>query len=456
VSRADASLGPAATRGSAPTHAAWIACLVWEGLPGPVQRQARRCLKDIVATAAGSLALPAAPPIERLVAAQFGAGPAPMLFRGPVTTLAGAAFGNALRIDGLDCHDGFRPNKGHAGATVAPVLLAAASMRTLSGAELLAALVTGYEIALRAGLALHATYAPAYHGSGAWAALGAAAAGAHVLGIPAGELDEVLGAAEYHGPMAPILRCTRFPSIVKDGAGAGALSAAMALAMHAHGLAGLPSLFTTESKGREQVASLGKDWLILRQYFKLYPTCRWTHAPVEGVVRLREEHGFSAADVERVEVESFAETATLMSFPPKDSDGAQYCLPWAVAAMLVDGELGVDQVLPGRLGDPAIVEMGRRVVFRQADDLQARFPAECLARVRVFLRNGRTLSGATLGARGDHTDPASDAEMDAKFGRLVARALGEAATRRLGEVLDTLDRRPASDLLTLLVPGGLA
>ncbi|MCX7030097.1 MAG: MmgE/PrpD family protein [Spirochaetes bacterium] len=438
------------------SHEAWIAGLRWEDLPEPVQHQARRCLKDIVATAAGALALPAAGPIERLVAAQFGAGPAPMLFRGPMTTLAGAAFGNALRIDGLDCHDGFRLNKGHAGATVVPVLLAAATLRTVSGAELLAALVAGYEIALRAGLALHATYAPAYHGSGAWAALGAAAAGAHLLGIPADELDAVLGAAEYHGPMAPILRCTVHPSIVKDGAGAGALSAGMALAMHAQGLSGLPSLFTYEPKGRKQVSSLGKDWLILKQYFKLYPTCRWTHAPVEGVARLRAQHGFTAADVERVEVESFAETATLMTFPPKDSDGAQYCLPWAVAAMLVDGELGVDQVLPGRLGDSAIVEMGRRVVFRQADDLQARFPAECLARVRVFLKNGRTLAGPTLGARGDYTDPASDGELDAKFSRLAARTLGAGPARALGEVLDTLNRRPAADLLSLLTPGGRA
>jgi 2-methylcitrate dehydratase PrpD len=465
VSHADASPGPAPTHdpppshgprpthGPPPSHAAWIAGLAWEDLPGPVQRQARRCLKDVVAAAAGSLALPAASAIERLVAAQFGAGPAPMLFRGPKTTLAGAAFGNALRIDGLDCHDGFRPTKGHAGATVVPVLLAAASLRTLSGAELLAGLVAGYEVALRAGLALHATYAPAYHGSGAWAALGAAAAGAHAFGIPADEIDAVLGAAEYHGPMAPILRCTEFPSIVKDGAGAGALSAAMSLAMHAQGLRGLPSLFTHEPKGREQVSSLGRDWLVLRQYFKLYPTCRWTHAPVEGVVRLRDEHGFAAADVERVEVESFAETGTLMSFPPADSDGAQYCLPWAVAAVIVDGELGLDQVLPGRLGDPAIVELGRRVVFQKADDLQARFPAECLARVRVVLKGGRTLCGPTLGARGDHTDPASDAELDTKYERLAARTIGKAAAQKLGDVLDTLEQRPATDLLALLEPG---
>jgi 2-methylcitrate dehydratase PrpD len=128
--------------------------------------------------------------------------------------------------------------------------------------------------------------------------------------------------------MAPILRCTVHPSIVKDGAGAGALSAAMALAMHAQDLHGLPSLFTYEAKGREQAATFGTDWLIQKQYFKLYPTCRWTHAPVEGVVRLRAEHGFGPADIERVEVESFAETATLMTF--RLGTRCAHGLPWAV------------------------------------------------------------------------------------------------------------------------------
>jgi 2-methylcitrate dehydratase PrpD len=438
------------------TVGGFVAGLRWGDLPPAVKAQARRCLKDIIATAAGSCALPSAVRIEALVKTQFGAGPAPLFFTETATSLAGASFGNALRIDGLDCHDGFRPNKGHAGATVVPVLLAACELAPVPGEELLTALVVGYEVALRAGLALHATYAPAYHGSGAWAALGGAAAGARILHIAAGEVDDVLGAAEYYGPMAPILRCTAHPSIVKDGAGAGAWAAAMALSLHAAGMTGLPSLFVDEPKGREQLDSLGTEWLFLRQYFKLYPTCRWTHAPVEGVMRLHKEHGFLPGDVKRVTVESFSETATLMSFPPRDSDGAQYNLPWAVAAVLVDGELGIDQVLPGRLSDPVILELGRRVEFAHAPDLQARFPPECLARVRVELRDGRTLDGPTIGARGDYTDPVTDAEMDAKYSRLAGRLLGGERAGRIAEVISTLEARPASDLLSLLRRGATA
>jgi hypothetical protein len=44
--------------------------------------------------------------------------------------------------------------------------------------------------------------------------------------------------------------------------------------------------------------------------------------------------------------------------------------------------------------------------------------------------------------------------MDAKFARLAGRTLGEAAARKLSAVLDTLDRHPAAELLSLLDPGG--
>ena len=322
--------------------------------------------------------------------------------------------------------------------------------RGVPGSELLFALVMGYEIACRAGLAVHALYAPTYHASGTWAALGAAAAGARILGFPRNIIDRTLGIAEYYAPVAPILRCTTHPSIVKDGAGAGAWAAAMALTMQQCEMDGLPSLFTAEALGRKGIASLGEDWMILRQYFKPYPTCRWTQPVVEGALHLQREHGFLPEEIERIEVETFEEGTTIVKFPPEHSDGAQYCTPWAVAAMLIDGELGVDQIHPDRLSDPAILELGRRVEVRVAEDIQARFPEECLARVTIVLRDGRTFKGPTLSARGDYTDPLSRQEMDDKFDALAIRSLGPRRCSELKRVLDSLEERSTDELLALL------
>ena len=431
-------------------YASQLSALAWDDLPKAVRAQARRCLKDIVATAAGSLQLPSGGTAARLVAEQYGSGRVPLWFRQAASTAVGAAFANAFAVDALDCHDGFRPNKGHCGATVVPVLVGACAGRAVGGRELLTALVVGYEVACRAGLAVHRLYAPAYHASGAWASVGAAAAGARLMQVPPDEVDGVLGAAEYYSPMAPMLRCTTAPSVLKDAAAPGAWAAAMALSMHGNGMAGPPSLFAAEPAGRELMTDLGTDWMILRQYFKPWPTCRWTQPAAEGALLLRQQHGFSHDEIERVDVETFDVGADLAAFPPRHSDGAQYSTPWAVAAALVDGELGVGQVHPDRLSDPAILGLGARVRTHVAPDIQERFPEECLARVAITLTDGSRFGSPTMSARGDHTAPLSPDEIASKFDELVVPTLGRNARDELVDVLDSLDRRPASDLIELL------
>ena len=118
-------------------YASKLLDLRWEHLPAEVQAQAKRCLKDILATAAGSLRLPNSDQTAELVAAEYGEGIVPMWFKGRGSSSTGAAYFNAQTIDSLDCHDGFRPNKGHCGATAVPVTLGACFGREgdLSGAE---------------------------------------------------------------------------------------------------------------------------------------------------------------------------------------------------------------------------------------------------------------------------------------------------------------------------------
>jgi len=422
----------------------------WDGLPQAVRDQTKRCLKDIIGTAAGAQALPMARSVASLVREHYGRGPAPLWFSGWRSSTVGAAFANAITVDSLDCHDGFRPNKGHAGATVVPVAVGTCAGRDVSGAELLTAITIGYEIACRAGLAIHKMRPDNYHASGSWVALGAAAAGARLQGVAPDRVDHVMGTAEYYAPVSPMLRCVAQPGAVKDGAGAGAWAAATALAMDAAAIPGLPSLFSAEACGRELARSLGNEWLILKQYFKPYPTCRWTQPVVEGALYLQRRYGFRHTDIESIEVETFDVGADLVNFPPEHSDAAQYSTPWAVAAMLVDGELGIDQVHPDRLNDPDILELGRRVKTHVAQDIQSRFPDECLARVTIVLKDGRKLSGPTLPARGDPTNPLTKDEMDAKFAALVTRSLGRRRCAELNDILETLEERPAADLLRAL------
>ena len=86
-----------------------------------------------------------------------------ILFDGRRASLAGAAFVGAATIDALDGHDGHVLTKGHACVAVLPALLAFIDGGPpCTGAEFITCLVVGYEVATRAGIALHASVAD-YH-----------------------------------------------------------------------------------------------------------------------------------------------------------------------------------------------------------------------------------------------------------------------------------------------------
>jgi 2-methylcitrate dehydratase PrpD len=433
-----------------PDYVNTVLSLRWQQLPPEVQGQAKRCLKDILAVAAASRTLPASLQWQKLADSQYGSGPVPLWFTGRSSTLSGSSLFNAATVDSLDWHDGFRPVKGHAGATVVPLVLGSCALRPVGGEELLTALVIGYEIACRAGLALHRMYDPAYHASGSWASIGAAAAGARILGVPAERFDTVLGTAEYYAPISPMMRVIDNPASVKDSAAAGALAAATALSMGESGLSGPPSLFRAEARGAETTAALGAEWLILRQYFKPYPTCRWSQPAVEAALRLQKKHGFSAQEVERIHVETFAVGARLTRFPPEHTDDAQYSIPWAVASALVDGELGVAQVHPDRLQDPEILEAGKKVTVSEAGDLEARFPEECLVRLQIILRDGRSFRCPTIAAPGDWNNPLSAEELNRKFIAATESVPGKRRSGRLAELIDTLEKHGSAELLQLV------
>ena len=140
-----------------------------------------------------------------------------MLFDGREVSLAGVAYAAATQTDNLDAHDGYNPVKGHIGVAIIPALLALAEQaEPMSGAEMLMLVTLGYEIAGRAGLALHATVSD-YHTSGAWNALGVAAMASRMRGLSASLLREAIGIAEYHGPRSQMMRRSRIPACCMTG-----------------------------------------------------------------------------------------------------------------------------------------------------------------------------------------------------------------------------------------------
>ena len=222
-------------------------------LPGEVRAFARRWLLDLIGVAAGGSRTDLSRIIRNHAARQFAAGDrsARMLFDGRPVSPAGAALAGGMTIDALDGHDGHKLTKGHAGCGTFPALLALfeAEGRT-DGAEFLTALVLGYEIGTRAGIALHRT-ACDYHTTGAWIAPTCAALGARILRLDTAKTRHAIGIAEYHGPRSQMMRCIDAPTMVKDGSGWGAMAGVSAAYLAADGFTGAPAL-TVEGRRRRR------------------------------------------------------------------------------------------------------------------------------------------------------------------------------------------------------------
>ena len=180
---------------------------------------------------------------------------------------------------------------------------------------------------------------------------------------------------------------------------------------------------------------------MLEMYFKPYPICRWAQPAVEAALALRRAHGVDPAAIERVEIETFHEAVRLDQHRPASTEEAQYSLPFPVAAAVVRGKLAPTDISGESLRDRDILAMSDRIQLREADDLNARFPAGRFARVHFHLFDGRSLTSDTTPARGDAESPLSDAEIVAKFHELADGPLGANAASELLEAVAGLARQ---------------
>ena len=423
-------------------------------LPDDAVHHGRRLLLDLLGVAIAGSQTELSGIIRDHAADHFGAGRvgAPMLFDGRIVSPAGAALAGAMTIDSIDAHDGHRLTKGHTGCGLLPSLLAFHQAEGLDdGDDFLAALVVGYEVGTRAGIALHAT-APDYHTSGAWIALGCALVGARALGLDAARTAEAIGIAEYHGPRSQMMRVIDHPTMLKDGSGWGAMAGTSAAYLAADGFTGAPAITVTGDDAAPSWDDLGEHWIIADQYLKEFPVCRWAQPAVQATRVLMAEHGLSASDVVGVEVTTFHEGARLAVRHPATTEQAQYALPFPVAATIVHGEVTPATVTDG-LDDPDVERYAAMLRVVEDDAHNAAFPGRRFARVAFELTDGRRVESADHEAPGDPHMPLSDDDVVAKFHTYADPVVGEeraAAIRHAVEQLGT--GGPLASLTSLIGP----
>ena len=230
-----------------------------------------------------------------------------------------------------------------------------------------------------------------------------------------------------------MMRCIDHPTMIKDGSGWGAMTGAAAVHLAREGFTGAPAITIEGADVAEFWGDIGSRWRISEQYFKAYPVCRWAQPAIEAAAQLQRDHRFAHGDIEAITVRTFHEAYKLATAEPRDTDAAQYSLPFPVAALLVRGKVGPEEIDAAALGDADILRLSRMVEPVDDPRFSALFPAERWAEVEFRLADGRLLRSDPAVARGSAENPLSDAEVSEKFhGLMLAGGVAERARRDRG------------------------
>jgi 2-methylcitrate dehydratase PrpD len=289
-----------------------------------------------------------------------------------------------------------------------------------------------------------------YHTSGAWTAVGLAAAAGRMLGLEGERIRHAAGIAEYHGPRSPMMRCIDHPTMLRDGVGWGAPTGVSAAYMAELGFTGAPALTIEGVDAAPWWGDLGERWEIMETHYKFYPVCRWAHPAIDGALALMEEHGLRAVDVAGVRINTFHYATRLAGHEPKTLDEVSYGIAFPVAMAIVRGRIGLAELQPGMLDDPEILRLARATELVDSDHYTKISVGKRWSDVTLLLRDGAELISAPRTPRGDPDDPLQEADFDEKYRLLAHPVLGAERAGRIAGLSLRFDELPDGDFLALL------
>ncbi|MFJ6686761.1 MmgE/PrpD family protein [Streptomyces werraensis] len=348
---------------------------------------------------------------------------------------ADAAFLNATAGTFLELDEGTRPS-GHPAMHVVPAALAVAEARGASGAQLLRAVLAGYEISARLFRAVRLR--PGAHPHGNLGAVGAAVAVALLE-------DTDPAAAAVIAATTPLLStwqacydgATARNTYTGHGARSGVRAAGLARAGFTGSAGALEAAFGGIAGEPADTDALTaplnySELAITRNYFKVHSACALSHSAIEAALSLSP---LRPDQVHQVRVDTVAVNLKIDTQPAQNALSTRFSLPYAVAAALTLGRSDPDAFTYRA----EVASLASRVEVHVDDALDAQWPTAAPARVTV-LTDAENRTAEVRDPRGHHTRPLSAPELREKFlGLLSNQARAPELWERLNRLSSVAD-----------------
>jgi 2-methylcitrate dehydratase PrpD len=351
-----------------------------EDIPPPIQERAKYVILDGIGCGVYGSQLPWSQILTGTIAPLSAGGPSTVWGTDLRVPPDHAALLNGSFIQGFELDDAHSVGGLHECANVVPAALSCSDLIDgVSGAELLTAIITGFEVGPRVGMCVGAAriLERGWHGGAVVGIFGAAAAGGRVLGLTKGQMIHALGIA---GTQAAGLMAAQYGSMVKRmHHGKSPQGGFYAAALARNGYTGIENVFEEPYGGycstftgslagcdlSQLTDGLGTRYEVDRIKLKSYSCNGSVHPSLEAIRAIRKRRPFTGADVRAITVRctkaTFGHVGWRYNPSAASITSAQMNLSFGIAAMIETGEAFVDQYTEETIRSPRLAEIAEKV-----------------------------------------------------------------------------------------------
>jgi len=356
-------------------------------------------------------------------------GVSSVLGRSEPASVAMAALINGTLIHSLEFDDTHVASVMHGSSVLASTAIAIAESEGTTVESLVSAFATGWEFLIRIGLASPGRIqANGFQITSAGGAFASAAISCLLSQDSTDVMSNAIGIAgsQAAGTFAFLAEGNTVKAVQPGWAAhAGILAAELARSGVTgpsdvfRGKYGFYSLYARDDSGGDRllksIQDLGTRWYLPEAAFKLIPSCHYIHPFVEAVERAVAS-GLNWTQMENLHAWIPAEVTAIIADPwesrvrPNKSHDARWSLPYVLAAVLIDGPIGVELFTGECRSD--VMQLAERMTFEPWAN--SGYPERYPARIQITDREKRIQEFTVLDVKGGAGRPIESVEVIGK------------------------------------------
>lgn len=435
---------------------------VFNELSQQAATQLKMRLLDSLGTAIGAVEGPPVRAIRRMVGNLAGTEQS-SLIGGGKAPLDRAALYNSALVRYLDFNDSYLAK----GETCHPSdnigsILAAGEMTDMSGRDFLTALAVAYQVQCR--LSDEAPVRDKGFDHTTQGSYAVAAGVSKALGL---DEDATANAIAIAGTALNALRVTRTGAL-SNWKGLAyphtAFCVTHAALLAKYGITGPPAVFEGNKGFIDSIAgNFAIDWSsedlerVTGTIIKKYNAEIHSQSSIEGMIELKEKHGFTADEVKRIDIAVFDVAYDIIGGGEEGDktivrrkEEADHSLQYMVSAALLDGQVMPAQYEPDRIEKDDIQSLLQKVKVTPKQEYSDRFPDEMPIKLTVYLKSGEIHQIEKSDYEGFHTRPMSWETVSAKFEGLAEPYTSSELREQIMELARNFEQHSVAELMALL------